>query len=95
MASGDHANTARPVRATRSASVLPLVAGVLSAAALTGAAVFTVDSAGCTAPAQYIRHDNHIELVGGCVNGEELPAAPHTPAGQASGGDAQPGNYRP
>ncbi|MFD9964524.1 hypothetical protein [Amycolatopsis sp. NPDC058986] len=95
MATGDHANTARPVRATRSAGVLSLVVGVLSAAALTGAAVFTVDRAGCAAPAQYIRHDNHIELVGGCVNGEELPPAPHAPSGSASGADAQPGNYRP
>ena len=62
-------------RATRSAGLLPLVIGVASAAALTGAAYFTVDSAGCGTPAQYIRTDQGVELVGGCVNGSELPPA--------------------
>ena len=76
-------------RATRSAGLLPLVIGIVSAAALTGAAYFTVDSAGCT-PAQYVRHDDRIELVGGCVNGSELaPAVPEV------AGSVTPGNYRP
>ena len=59
MAPGNDADTARRARATRSAGLLPLVIGLASAAALTGAAYFTVDSASCGAPAQYIRHDSH------------------------------------
>lgn len=59
-------------RALRSAGVLPLVAAVTSALALTGAAFYTVDRAACGDPAQYIRHDNHVELVGGCVDSSDL-----------------------
>ena len=89
MASGNDAKTARRVRATRSAGLLPLVIGLASAAALTGAAYFTVDNASC-GPAQYIRHDSHVELVGGCVDGSSLPAAvtPKT-------GGVVHGNYNP
>jgi hypothetical protein len=90
MARGNDASAARKARATRSAGLLPLVIGVASAAALTGAAYFTVDSASCGAPAQYIRTDSHVELVGGCVDGSELPAA-GTPR---TGGLAHT-NYRP
>ncbi|MCU1680853.1 MAG: hypothetical protein JWQ81_1592 [Amycolatopsis sp.] len=87
---------ARRIRATRSAGVLPLVAGIASAVALTGAAFYTVDQAGCGDPAQYIRHDNHVELVGGCVSGSELPGT--TPGNTAQvqvPGDIQHSNYRP
>ena len=90
MASGNDANTARRVRATRSAGLLPLLIGVMSAAALTGAAYFTVDNASCGSPAQYIRHDDHVELVGGCVDGSELPAA-----GTVQTGHKVPASYRP
>ncbi|MEV6897298.1 hypothetical protein [Amycolatopsis sp. NPDC051372] len=76
MARAKNATTPRGTRATRSAGVLPVVLGVASAVALTGAAYFTVDAAGCGAHPQYIRHDNHVELVGGCIDGSELPAAP-------------------
>ncbi len=83
------ANDTNAGRATRSAGLLPLVIGVASAVALTGAAYFTVDSAGC-APAQYVRHDDHIELVGGCVSGSELePAVPEVNGGVTHG------NFRP
>ncbi|WP_020664897.1 hypothetical protein [Amycolatopsis benzoatilytica] len=71
MARGQDATTAR---AKPRSGLLPLAAGVLSAVALTGAAFATVEAAGCTGPAQYIRHDNHVELVGGCVDSTELPA---------------------
>jgi len=71
MARAQHATTAR---AKPRSGLLPLAAGILSAVALTGAAFATVEAAGCTGPAQYIRHDNHIELVGGCVDSTELPA---------------------
>lgn len=84
------------VRATRSAGMLPVVLALTSAALLTGAAVYTVDRAGCVDPGQYIRHDNHIELVGGCVDGSELPAAPRGTSHEA---DAKtgvtPSNFRP
>jgi len=66
------------------------VIGVASAAALTGAAYFTVDSASCGAPAQYIRHDSHVELVGGCVDGSKLPAT-----GTPKPGGVVHGNYNP
>ncbi|GAB3566664.1 hypothetical protein GCM10027445_13850 [Amycolatopsis endophytica] len=81
-------------RATRSAGLLPLVAGVTSALALTGAAVYTVDRANCGDPAQYIRHDNYVELVGGCVHGPDLQG---TRTGTTSGDakNAEVRNYRP
>ncbi|HJQ48538.1 MAG TPA: hypothetical protein VJ870_19770 [Amycolatopsis sp.] len=58
-------------RRTRSAGALPVVAAVTSALALTGAAFLTVDRATC-GDAQYIRHADHVELVGGCVGSSEL-----------------------
>jgi hypothetical protein len=90
MAAGNDADTARRARATRSAGLLPLVIGLASAAALTGAAYITVDNASCGSPAQYIRHDSHVELVGGCVDGAKLPAT-----GTSSTGGAVHGNYNP
>jgi len=90
MASGNDAKTARRARATRSAGLLPLVIGLASAAALTGAAYITVDNASCGTPAQYIRHDSHVELVGGCVDGANLPAA-----GTPKTGGVVHGNYNP
>ncbi|HWD01210.1 MAG TPA: hypothetical protein VG674_01930 [Amycolatopsis sp.] len=99
MARAENASTARRMRATRSAGLLPLVFGVASAVALTGAAYFTVDAAGCGGQAQYIRHDNHVELVGGCVDGSELPSAPaqQQEAAHISGHRAgpQPSSFRP
>lgn len=84
------------VRATRSAGMLPVVLAITSAALLTGAAVYTVDRAGCGDAGQYIRHDNHIELVGGCVDGSELPAAPQGTSHEADAKTGvQPSNYRP
>ncbi|GAA1027426.1 MULTISPECIES: hypothetical protein [Amycolatopsis] len=91
MARAQHGTTARAKsRAQSRTGLLPLAAGILSAVALTGAAFATVEAAACTGPAQYIRHDNHIELVGGCVNGTELPAT--TGTRQAN---AMPENSKP
>ncbi|MGW7534193.1 hypothetical protein [Amycolatopsis sp. NPDC054798] len=87
MARAQHGTTARAKSRT---GLLPLAAGILSAVALTGAAYATVEAAACTGSAQYIRHDNHIELVGGCVSGAELPAT--TGTRQAN---AQPENSKP
>jgi hypothetical protein len=90
MARGNDADATRRVRATRSAGLVPLVVGLASAAALTGAAYITVDSASCGSPAQYIRHDSHVELVGGCVDGSDLPAT-----GTPKAGGVVHGNYNP
>jgi hypothetical protein len=81
-------------RATRSAGALPLVAAITSALALTGAAFYTVDRATCGDPAQYIRHDNHIELVGGCVDGSQLEQL-RTTQSHTSGQIAEYNNFRP
>lgn len=80
-------------RASRSAAVLPLAAAITSALALTGAAFYTVDRSACD-PAQYVRHDNHLELVGGCLDQSTLDRmrATHSPA---AGQIAEYNNYRP
>ncbi|SFP37983.1 hypothetical protein SAMN05421810_102411 [Amycolatopsis arida] len=88
--------TSRRIRASRTAGVFPLLVGVTSALALTGAAFYTVEKAGCGDPGQYVRHDSHVELVGGCVDGAKLPHTdPREPssAGPAGAGGAH--NYRP
>ncbi|WP_033293746.1 hypothetical protein [Amycolatopsis jejuensis] len=95
MARAQDATTARAKYPPRS-GLLPLAAGIVSAVALTGAAFATVDAAGCHGPAQYIRHDNHVELVGGCVDGTELPAAPAQPQAEHHAKTGiQPSSYRP
>ncbi|WP_236789299.1 hypothetical protein [Amycolatopsis sp. GM8] len=81
-------------RASRSAGVLPLAAAITSALALTGAAFYTVDRAACTDPAQYIRHDNHLELVGGCVDQTKLDQMRSTQS-QPVGQIAEYNNFRP
>lgn len=65
---------ARTSDASRSAGVLPLVAGVVSAVALTGAAVYTVSEAQCD-PGRYVRDGHRMTLVGSCVTGAELREA--------------------
>lgn len=85
---------------SRAASLLPLLAGVTSALALTGAAVYTVGKAGCE-PGQYVRHDHRVELVGGCVSGADLRDAGvghrhKAPSAQVSGAaHTDDGRYRP
>ncbi|GAA5126752.1 hypothetical protein [Haloechinothrix salitolerans] len=64
----------RESRATRATGGVSMLVGVASAVALTGAAFFTVQQATCADPGTYIRHADHVELVGGCVDGSELPA---------------------
>lgn len=82
-------------RTSRSAGVLPLVAAVTSALALTGAAFYTVQTANaCGQPGQYVRHDNQFELVGGCVDNTDLAGLPAAPAHSADDTDGYH-NYRP
>ncbi|KAA2263239.1 hypothetical protein F0L68_10490 [Solihabitans fulvus] len=60
----------------RVAAVLPLIGALTTAAALTGAAVFTVAQAGCSDPGHYVKRDGVVELVGGCLDHRDLPPAP-------------------
>jgi len=63
----------------RIASVLPLAGATLAAVALGGVAVFSVQQAGCADPGRYVQRDGEVELVGSCVDPEQLPQAPATP----------------
>ena len=67
----------------RLAGVLPLAGATLAAVALGGVAVFSVQQAGCADPGRYVqRDDGQVELVGSCVDPENLPPAPdHTEKG--------------
>lgn len=84
----------RASRATRATGGVSVLVGVASAVALTGAAFFTVEQATCGDPGTYIRHADHVELVGGCVDGSELPShTGGTDRDTTHQGDA--GSYRP
>lgn len=59
---------------SRVAGVLPLLGAVTAAAALAGAAVFTVSQATCPNPGHYVQDGVTLQVVGGCVGRDELPA---------------------
>ncbi|MER7015626.1 hypothetical protein ABT324_29680 [Saccharopolyspora sp. NPDC000359] len=59
---------------------LPLVTGVVTAAALSGAAVFAVLRSGCEDPGSYLVRDDVVELIGGCLQPDDLPVTPRPPA---------------
>jgi hypothetical protein len=64
----------------RIAGALPLAGATLAAVTLAGVAVFTVHQAGCADPGQYVqRDDGQVELIGSCVDPEQLPPAPGQP----------------
>ncbi|RZS36957.1 hypothetical protein EV193_106192 [Herbihabitans rhizosphaerae] len=77
---------------SRASAVLPVAGTVIAAGALAGVAVFTVNEVGCSDSGTYVQHDGHVELVGGCVDPADLPAAPPNaqhparPAGLPDGG---------
>lgn len=87
-AMGDSGGSGHGVRMVGTLSL----AGVLAAATvLTGAALFTVNRAGCAAPGHYIRvgATQQLELAGGCIHASDLPtgaahratiSAPNSPA---------------
>ena len=60
----------------RRAALAPIVATVASAALLSGAAVFTVQRAGCDDPGHYVRTGDTVELIGGCLEPGDLPVGP-------------------
>ncbi|MGW5055147.1 hypothetical protein [Actinokineospora sp. NPDC004072] len=61
---------------TRFAGAASLAGAALVAMALTGVAVFTVQAATCDESGQYVRVDGQTQLVGGCLDPEDLPVAP-------------------
>ena len=54
----------------------PVIVTAGVAALLAGAAVFTVDRAGCSQPGSYVRVPGGVQLVGGCLNSADLPVVP-------------------
>ncbi|NUT94570.1 MAG: hypothetical protein HOY78_21385 [Saccharothrix sp.] len=62
--------------AGRVTAVLPLVGAVATAAALTGAAFFTVAHAGCAETGRFVEHEGVVTFEGGCVDGRDLPTVP-------------------
>lgn len=69
---------------TRVAGVLPLLGAVAAAAALAGAAVFTVSQAACPDPGHYVQDGVSLHLVGGCFNGNGLPGTAVQPEAGAA-----------
>jgi hypothetical protein len=67
--------------------MLPLLAAVVAAAALGGAAVFTVSQAACPDPGHFVRQGVSARLVGGCVSKSDLPESTNT--GPAAGAASQ------
>jgi len=63
----------------RVAGALPLAGASVAAMALAGVAVFTVSHSGCSESGRYVEHDGVIELVGSCLDPNDLPAAPAKP----------------
>jgi hypothetical protein len=51
---------------------------VLVAAAMATIAFFTVQQAGCDDPGRYVAHGNGYELIGGCIEADDLPVGPDT-----------------
>ncbi|MDT7585976.1 MAG: hypothetical protein QOE32_3526 [Pseudonocardiales bacterium] len=53
-----------------------VVVSLLVAAAMAAIAFITVQQAGCPNPGQYVARGDGYELVGGCVEPNDLPIAP-------------------
>lgn len=70
--------------------VFPLLAGMITAAALSGAAVLVVLNSGCEDPGSYHEHDGVVELIGGCLRPSDLPVAPREPAASPPPGSSDP-----
>lgn len=77
---------------TRAAGVLPLLGAVVAAAALAGAAVFTVSQATCPDPGRYVQEGvSSLKVVGGCYTRDQLPAsAPVEAQGAGHGAQSRP-----
>ncbi|GAA2812351.1 hypothetical protein [Saccharopolyspora taberi] len=66
-------------RLTPSTGNLPLLSGLAVATALSGIAVFTAVHGGCDDPGSYRPREGGFELVGGCLQPDDLPVAPRLP----------------
>jgi hypothetical protein len=53
-----------------------VVVSLLVAAAMATIAFLTVHQAGCHDPGRYLARDDGYELVGGCIEANDLPIAP-------------------
>jgi hypothetical protein len=60
---------------SRAAGVLPLLGALAAAAALAGAAVFTVSQAACPNPGHYVQEGVALHVVGGCFSRDEITGA--------------------
>ncbi|QUH00176.1 hypothetical protein HUO13_04540 [Saccharopolyspora erythraea] len=67
-------------RLTATTGTLPLLSGLAAATALSGLAIFAVVQSGCDDPGSYRPRDGVLELVGGCVQPDDLPVSPQLPA---------------
>ena len=76
----------------RRAALAPIVGTLAAAALLSGAAVYTVHSAGCDDPGHYVRNGETVELVGGCIEPGDLPVGPShaDPGDQPDGAQVRP-----
>ncbi|MGH3795469.1 MAG: hypothetical protein ACRDSP_11320 [Pseudonocardiaceae bacterium] len=61
---------------TRSTRWMPIAVTSAVAALLTCAAVLTANQAGCNVPGSYVLAPGGVQLVGGCLNKDDLPVAP-------------------
>ncbi|WP_243789946.1 hypothetical protein [Saccharopolyspora gloriosae] len=61
---------------TPATETFPLVGGITVATVLSAAAVFAVAQTGCDDPGSYRERDGVVELIGGCVQPEDLPVTP-------------------
>ncbi|MCG8919996.1 hypothetical protein L6E12_29915 [Actinokineospora sp. PR83] len=73
-------------RGTRSTGAVALASAAAAALTLAGVAVFTVSSAGCANAGEYVQRGSQVELVGGCLDPDDLPRAPE-PTGHEPGAD--------
>lgn len=55
---------------------MPVAVTTAVAALLAGAAVFTADQAACDEPGRYVLAPGGVQLVGGCLQEDQLPVAP-------------------
>jgi hypothetical protein len=76
---------------SRFASAASLAGAVLAAVTLTGVAVLTVQAATCDESGHYVRVNGQTTLVGGCLDPEDLQAAPTSAPTQEPGAGAGTG----
>ncbi|MBB5153492.1 hypothetical protein [Saccharopolyspora phatthalungensis] len=77
-------------RLTPMNSAFPLVTGIVTATALSGAAVLAVLQSGCDEPGSYHSHDGVVELIGGCLQPGDLPVSPRHPTESRPLGSSDP-----